>query len=248
MTQPPYTYGAHWVDRNGQSVRNKRRGPKTHHVFENEFPVSVSYEGEVYPSAFHAYQAARFADHAARAPLAAQREGGPRAMSIQEARVYGSSPTFGLVADFVKEREGILADVVRSKFTTHERLLLALMRTGEAEMRYDSPSPTWGYAGGAGQNMHGRVLSRLRDELRASARGTWGAQGDESEDSPQASGATLEPDAAEPEAELAWHEPCPEPRPAAPDPHADFEALRMPVVDQRAPASLSASYENAEPT
>jgi predicted NAD-dependent protein-ADP-ribosyltransferase YbiA (DUF1768 family) len=243
MAQQPYTYGAHWVDRNGQSVRNKRRGPKTHHVFENEFPVSVTYEGAVYPSAFHAYQAARFADHARRAPLAAQREGGPRAMSVQEARVYGSSHDFALVPDFVKERERILADVVRSKFTTHERLSLALMRTGEAEMRYDSPSPTWGYAGGAGQNMHGRVLSRLRDELRALARSAWGAHGDESEDSPQAGGATLEPDAAE----LAWHEPCQEPRP-----QADFEGgeapLRMAFGGQSAPASLSASCENAEPT
>ena len=163
-----YWYGAQWVDRNGQSVRNKRRGPRTYHVFENEFPVAVVYEGETYPSAFHAYQAARFAAPEDRAPLAAQRAGGPRAMSLHEARVYGSSTKLALVPNFGKDRELILEEIVRAKFASNARLLVALLRTGDAEMRYDSPSPTWGFDGGSGQNMHGKVLARVRDELRAS--------------------------------------------------------------------------------
>ncbi len=163
-----YWYGAQWVDRNGQSVRNKRRGPRTYHVFENEFPVAVVYEGETYPSAFHAYQAARFAAPEDRAPLAAQRAGGPRAMSLHEARAYGSSTKLALVPNFGKDRELILEEIVRAKFASNARLLVALLRTGDAEMRYDSPSPTWGFDGGSGQNMHGKVLARVRDELRAS--------------------------------------------------------------------------------
>lgn len=80
-----YHYGAGWVDRNGQSVRHRRRGARTVHVFENEFPVEVTYEDAVFPSVFHAYQAARFAP-AEREPLRIQRDAGPRAMSVHEAR------------------------------------------------------------------------------------------------------------------------------------------------------------------
>lgn len=168
--QPYYYYGAHWVDRNGQSVRNKRRGPKTYHAFENEFPAAVVYQGATYPSAFHAYQAAKFANAEDRAPLAAQRPGGPRAMSLHEARVYGSSTKHALVPNFGKGREAVLVEIVRAKFSSasNARLLVALLRTGDAEMRYDAPSPTWGFDGGSGINMHGKVLGNVRDELRAS--------------------------------------------------------------------------------
>jgi predicted NAD-dependent protein-ADP-ribosyltransferase YbiA (DUF1768 family) len=189
-----YHYGAHWVDRNGQSVRNKRRGPKTYHVFENEFPVAVVYEDQTFPSAFHAYQAAKFApEH--RAPLAAQRHGGPRAMSLHEARSYGSSTSLALSPKFAADREAVLIDILRSKFSSNQRLLLALLRTGDSELRYDSASPTWGYDGGSGKNMHGKVLAKLRDELRASVKQLWAAASaaEESEESPLSGGQPLEP-------------------------------------------------------
>jgi predicted NAD-dependent protein-ADP-ribosyltransferase YbiA (DUF1768 family) len=185
----PYFYGAHWVDRNGQSVRNKRRGPRTYHVFENEFPVEVVYRGETYPSAFHAYQAAKFVEQVHREPLAAQRAGGRRAMSLHEARLYGSSTEFAMVPNFGKERELVLEEIVRAKFSSNERFLVALLRTGDAEMRYDAPSPTWGYDGGSGGNMHGKVLARVRDELRASMRA---AAAPESDESPLSSGPPLD--------------------------------------------------------
>ena len=202
----PYYYGAHWVDRNGQSVRNKRRGPKTYHVFENEFPVAVVYEDQTYPSAFHAYQAAKFASAEHRAPLAAQRQGGPRAMSLHEARSYGSSTSLPLAPRFAADREGVLEDILRAKFSSNERLLLALLRTGDSEMRYDSPSPTWGFDGGSGKNMHGgsgknmhgRVLGKLREELRASVKQLWAAASaaEESDESPLSTVQALEAEEA----------------------------------------------------
>ena len=206
----PYYYGAHWVDRNGQSARNKRRGPKTYHVFENEFPVPVAYEDQTYPSAFHAYQAAKFASAEHRAPLASQRQGGPRAMSLHEARSYGSSTSLPLAPRFAADREGVLEDILRAKFSSNERMLLALLRTGESEMRYDSPSPTWGFDGGSGKNMHGRVLGKLRDELRASVKQLWAAASaaEESEESPLSTGAEAETLHEAPVSACPDHGPC----------------------------------------
>jgi predicted NAD-dependent protein-ADP-ribosyltransferase YbiA (DUF1768 family) len=166
-----YHYGQGWVDRNGQSVRHRRRGARSLHVLENEFPAEVTYEDAVYPSAFHAYQAARFAEASAREPLRVQRSAGPRAMSVHEARVYGGRD-LPLVPGFVERREAIMRDVLRAKFTANHQLLLALLRTGDAELRYDAPSPTWGCHG---RNAHGRLLMELRAELRASVQQLWAA-------------------------------------------------------------------------
>ena len=120
-------------------------------------------------------------------------------MSLHEARSYGSSTSLPLAPRFAADREGVLEDILRAKFSSNERLLLALLRTGDSEMRYDSPSPTWGFDGGSGKNMHGRVLGKLREELRASVKQLWAAASaaEESDESPLSTVQALDEDAVE---------------------------------------------------
>ena len=211
-----YHYGPGWVDRNGQSARHRRR-TRIAHVFENEFPAEVTHEDAVYPSVFHAYQAARFAEESARAPLRVQRPGGPRALSVQEARVYGTSKR-PLVPGFVERREEIMGAILRAKFNAHHPMLLALLRTGDAELRYDSPSPTWGCHG---RNVHGRLLMALREELRASVQQLWAAAHGQAGEEPESD-----------------HSPC--------DAHG--QTSDVPESDQSACAARSGASANAAPT
>ena len=161
MQDESYCYGQCWVDRRGRACR--RRGHATvFHVFENEFPAPTQYEGDTYPSAFHAFQAARYAREL-RAPLHAAEPGGGRSMSVHEARVYGARTDLPILPCFLARREEIMRAILRAKFQANAKLLTALLRTGTRPLVYDAACPMWGKAG---QNAHGVILAAVRDELR----------------------------------------------------------------------------------
>lgn len=155
-----YSYGQSWVDRRGRACR-RRRHATVFHVFENEFPTPTQYEGDVYPSAFHAFQAARYAAEL-RAPLRAADPGGGRAMSVHEARVYGARTDLPIMPTFLARREEIMRAILRGKFQTNAKMLAALLRTGARQLVYDSACPMWG----SSANKHGELLAAVRDELR----------------------------------------------------------------------------------
>ncbi len=168
-----YNYGRAWVDRRGRACRSKRHAC-SFHVFENEFPTPTEYEGRTYPSAYHAFQAARYADES-RAPLEA-RPFGARAMSAHEARAYGARTDLALLPNFVADRVGIMRAILRAKFASSQPLLQALLRTGSRPLCYDCMCPVWGTCAGKGRNVHGNLLASLRDELRAEVARLWAAQ------------------------------------------------------------------------
>jgi predicted NAD-dependent protein-ADP-ribosyltransferase YbiA (DUF1768 family) len=155
-----YCYGQSWVDRRGRACR-RRRHATVFHVFENEFPAPTVYEGDVYPSAFHAFQAARYASEL-RAPLRAADPGGGRAMSVHEARVYGARTDLPITPTFLARRQEIMRAILRGKFQTNAKMLAALLRTGTRQLVYDSACPMWG----SSANKHGELLAAVRDELR----------------------------------------------------------------------------------
>ena len=160
MQEESYCYGQCWVDRRGRACR-RRRHATVFHVFENEFPTPTQYEGDTYPSAFHAFQAARYAKEL-RAPLHAE-PGGGRSLSVHEARAYGARTDLPILPDFLARREEIMRAILRAKFQANAKLLAALLRTGTRPLVYDAMCPTWGKAG---QNAHGVLLAAVRDELR----------------------------------------------------------------------------------
>ena len=161
-----YSYGQCWVDRRGRACRT-RRNATMFHIFENEFPTPTEYEGQVYPSAFHAFQAARYADDL-RAPLGSLgSRGSGRAMSVHEARAYGARTDLPILPTFVANRAGIMRAILRAKFRTCHKLLSALLRTGNRPLVYDSKCPVWGCGpSDKGRNLHGELLAAVRDEIR----------------------------------------------------------------------------------
>ncbi len=134
----PSTKGAH--------VANRFRC----HPFENEYLCPVEHEGHTFPSAFHAYSAAK----STRASVEFTRG------SVRKARELGKGH---MVPGFVEARVRVMRSILRSKFFRDPALARALLATGTDELRYDARNaPFWGYPG---ENAHGKILADLRLEL-----------------------------------------------------------------------------------
>jgi len=112
--------------------------------------LSVQHDGRSFPSAFHAYSAAK----SKRDPVEFTRG------SVRKAREVGKGD---MVPGFVDARVNVMRSILRSKFFRDPALARALLATGTDELRYDAKSsPFWGFPG---ENKHGKILAELRLEL-----------------------------------------------------------------------------------
>ena len=126
----------------------------------NFYWVDVSYDGEVYPSTEHAYQASKTLDKDER-------------IKVKNARTFTESKRLGykvpLREDWEEVKLGVMFDLVYQKFNENNHLKKLLLGTGDKilfEMN------TWGdlYWGvdlsGKGENKLGIILMNVRKRLR----------------------------------------------------------------------------------
>jgi ribA/ribD-fused uncharacterized protein len=71
--------------------------------------------------------------------------------------------------DWDQVKDEVMYAAVRRKFELHPELKAMLLATGEEELIEAAPSDTyWGVGrDGTGQNKLGRIIARIRDELRS---------------------------------------------------------------------------------
>ena len=125
----------------------------------NFWSVEIDFEGKVYPSVEHAYQAAK-------TPVL-----GARTM-IRQARTAGWAKRLGrqvpLRPDWEDVKVGIMRALLRSKFA-HPELREQLLDTGTAPLvEINTWRDTfWGVYQGRGKNMLGLLLEEVRAELSA---------------------------------------------------------------------------------
>jgi hypothetical protein len=126
----------------------------------NFHPVEVKLDGVTYSSTEHAYQAAKTLN------LTERRK-------VREAGKPGEAKKLGmkvnLRVDWEEIKLGIMEDLVRQKFQ-YPDLKKALLGTGDSELVEGN---TWGdvfygVCKGKGQNHLGRILMRVREELKKS--------------------------------------------------------------------------------
>lgn len=132
-----------------------------HRFLSNFFPVDfgvVLDDGETYPTIEHAYQAAKTFSPAQRTLIRISETPG-------EAKRYGRKVTLRTDWDAVKD--DIMLDLVRQKFA-NAQLRELLLDTGEAELveGNDWGDTYWGKYAGVGQNKLGKILMRVRSEIR----------------------------------------------------------------------------------
>lgn len=130
----------------------------SHRFLSSFFPAQVHYEDITYPTAEHAYQAAKTLDHGLRLRIAALPTPG-------EAKRAGRALV--LRADWEAVKFGVMLDIQRLKFQD-PALVAKLLATGESELVEGNTwgDRVWGVCGGLGQNHLGRLLMRVREELR----------------------------------------------------------------------------------
>jgi len=132
----------------------------------NFYFCDVEYEGVMYPSSEHAFQAAKTKDQEDRLRIKGLR-------SPDEAKWFGQKVT--LREDWEHIKHNIMLEILRDKFTRHEYLKKALLSTGdkiliEGNSWHDN---YWGKCicpkcmknGKAGRNMLGILLMNVRQEL-----------------------------------------------------------------------------------
>jgi ribA/ribD-fused uncharacterized protein len=132
--------------------------------FSNFAPFPIVIESEVWPTSEHYFQAQKFADPERRQRIR-------QAKSPMIAARLGRSRETPIRPDWESVKLAVMRTAVRAKFIQHESARRALLATGEATIVEHTPNDSyWGDGGdGSGQNMLGRMLMEIRDELRQRA-------------------------------------------------------------------------------
>jgi ribA/ribD-fused uncharacterized protein len=116
----------------------------------------------LWPTSEHYFQAQKFVNesHAedirkAKSPMIAARMGRDRSKKLRK--------------DWESVKDQVMLKAVRAKFEQHPELAETLLGTGEAQIiEHTANDRYWGDGGdGTGKNMLGKILVRVREELRA---------------------------------------------------------------------------------
>lgn len=146
--------------------------PLTINGFKNDFyflhnfyPCPVLYEGLIYPSAEHAYQASKTDDDNTREIIRNLLDG-------QTAKSYAASKYRSMKRqDWIRIRESVMLTVIQSKFFNNINLAKMLAETGNSAIinslsNGDALDTYWGVRGTRGENRLGVILMHVRTQIQ----------------------------------------------------------------------------------
>lgn len=147
-------------------IRFYRANERPFGIFSNLFPRAITFEGEVFATAEHAYQAGKARKKQVRDWILSAPTPGLVAMAAHG--LY----TWDIVPDWSKIKFDRMRAVLRAKFSQHADLREILLSTGSARLVEAGTVPnavnrTWGEVNGKGKNMMGVMLMELREEFRS---------------------------------------------------------------------------------
>ena len=137
-------------------------------AFSNLYPSPIMFDGELYPTAEHAYQAGKAAKAAVRKWVLSAPSPALVAMAAHGLYSWDVVPNWATIK-FERMRRVLLA-----KYQQHADLRILLLSTGDARLvesanTNNAVNRLWGEVNGKGQNMLGKLLMDLRAELRIGA-------------------------------------------------------------------------------
>lgn len=131
----------------------------------NFFPCRIDWEGITYPSVEHAYQASKTLDQKERRQIANLPTPGKAKRAGQKLEIR---------PDWEEVKISVMESLVRQKFTRHPLLKRLLLATGNQEIQEGNTwnDTFWGVSlsTGEGRNELGKILMRVRRELRISVK------------------------------------------------------------------------------
>ncbi|KAH9932375.1 uncharacterized protein B0H18DRAFT_1137707 [Fomitopsis serialis] len=135
-----------------------------YYEFTNFAPYAIHWDGRMYPTTEHLFQAHKFMPHR---PDLAERI---RCLPSSRAALQEAGNLRPLQrTDWFEVNVRVMDDVLEAKVSQHFSLRDMLLQTGTSELVEDSPVDSfWGCGqDGLGRNELGKALMRLRDKLRA---------------------------------------------------------------------------------
>ncbi len=143
-----------------------RANERPYGAFSNLFRREFIFEGEVFPTAEHAYQAGKARKPQVKAWLMSAPSPALLAMAAHGLYYWDIAPNWSTTKFDRMKR------ILRAKFDSHQDLKELLLGTDDRRLvetaTTDSPvNRLWGEVNGQGKNMLGVLLMEVRDELRA---------------------------------------------------------------------------------
>ncbi|MBP9817332.1 NADAR family protein [Candidatus Shapirobacteria bacterium] len=138
--------------------------PKEYYVFDNFSSFQVEWQGVLWPTSEHAFQAVGFFDTA---PDVYEKIKLTR--SAHDAQKIAHENKDKLPAEWDKINVGIMMDILRHKIDQHPYVLKKLLQSGDREIIEDSwRDPVWGWGEHQdGQNLLGKIWMELRKEYQS---------------------------------------------------------------------------------
>ena len=127
--------------------------------FSNFYRESFRYNGVIWKTSEHAYQAMK-------SPIFAVQETIRLLKTPMEAAELGRSLSL-IIEDWDLRKYGFMVDILYAKFSQNPNLKILLLETGDEEIIEDSPKDwIWGCGkDGKGQNLLGKALMEVRAKL-----------------------------------------------------------------------------------
>jgi len=146
-------------------IRFYRASEKPYGAFSNLYRRDVLFEGEMFATSEHAYQAGKARKPAVRKWLMEAPSPALLAMAAHGLYYWDVAPGWS-TTKFDRMRR-----VLRAKFTQHADLRELLLSTGDARLvegaAFDNEvNRLWGEVNGVGKNMLGVMLMELREQIR----------------------------------------------------------------------------------
>ena len=142
-------------------IRFYRSNEKPYGAFSNLYPRPIEFEGRIFPTSEHAYQAGKAQKPAVREWILSAPTPALAAMAAHGLYVWD------VVPDWAKIKFDRMRAVLRAKFDQHPDLKDLLMSTGNARLVEagtvnNAVNRLWGEVDGKGENMLGVMLMELR--------------------------------------------------------------------------------------
>lgn len=149
----------------GGEIRFYRASEKPFGAFSNLYRRPIEFEGDIFPTSEHAYQAGKARKPEVRRWLMQAPSPALLAMAAHGLYYWDIAPGWS------KTKFDRMRRVLTAKFTQHQDLRDLLLSTGdvrlvEAATTDNEVNRLWGEVNGVGQNMLGTLLMELRGELR----------------------------------------------------------------------------------
>lgn len=137
--------------------------PKEFYVFDNFSSFQVEWQGVLWPTSEHAYQAAHFKDTAPEIY-----EQIKSARSAHDAFKIAKANADKHPANWEEIKVDIMKDILRHKIDQHPYVLKKLLESGDREIIEDSwRDSEWGWGENQdGQNLLGHIWMELRSEYQ----------------------------------------------------------------------------------